>query len=174
MKNIVWKLWKESSFETASELRVQACKYSWAIPTPKAINRLVDCGPIVEIGAGSGYWAALITKAGGDVVAYDIQDEKFNFVENFHEVEHGGPEKAALHPDRTLFLCWPSYCSTFAREALKAYQGNTVVYIGEWRGCCATGSFFETLNNEWAEIETIDIPQWEGIHDCMIIFERKK
>ena len=46
-------------------------QYSWAIPNNKAIETIVKYSPIIEIGAGTGYWGRLISKAGGDIVCYD-------------------------------------------------------------------------------------------------------
>src|SRR5579885_3340312 len=52
--------------------RDYACeRWAWAVPDEKAIKTLVEHSPVVEIGAGTGYWARLATEAGGDVVAYD-------------------------------------------------------------------------------------------------------
>mgnify|MGYP001603501330 CR=1 FL=1 len=45
--------------------------YAWAVPTEEVIRTLVKHAPIVEIGAGTGYWAHLIHQMGGDILAYD-------------------------------------------------------------------------------------------------------
>lgn len=37
-------------------------KYAWAIPTTKCIELMFHFGPIVEIGAGKGYWGYLLRK----------------------------------------------------------------------------------------------------------------
>ncbi|KAG7385694.1 hypothetical protein PHYPSEUDO_001148 [Phytophthora pseudosyringae] len=49
-----------------------AMKYSWAIPDERALQILKHYGPIVEMGAGSGYWARLLQLRGVDLVAYDL------------------------------------------------------------------------------------------------------
>ncbi|EGZ05756.1 hypothetical protein PHYSODRAFT_532741 [Phytophthora sojae] len=49
-----------------------AMKYSWAIPDERALQIIKHYGPIVEMGAGSGYWARLLRLRGVDVVAYDL------------------------------------------------------------------------------------------------------
>jgi hypothetical protein len=41
-------------------------RYGWAIPTDEAIAALVELSPLVEIGAGRGYWAHLLRQAGAD------------------------------------------------------------------------------------------------------------
>jgi hypothetical protein len=56
---------------------------------------------------------------------------------------------------------------------MEAYDGNTIVYVGEGEGgCCAGEDFFEFVS-EWNLIETIPIPQWDGIHDYMFVYRRK-
>ena len=46
-------------------------RYGLAIPTDEAIAACVARSPLVEIGAGLGYWASLIAQQGGDIAAYD-------------------------------------------------------------------------------------------------------
>lgn len=46
--------------------------FSWAIPNKKAIDICSNYGPIVEVGAGTGYWAWLLRKQGVSVEALDI------------------------------------------------------------------------------------------------------
>jgi hypothetical protein len=45
--------------------------YAWAIPNPEAIATLVQHSPLIEIGAGRGYWAALAAAEGADILAFD-------------------------------------------------------------------------------------------------------
>jgi len=168
-------------------------KYAWAIPSPEAISRLAELGPMVEIGAGRGYWAALINDAGGDVICYDAfpptepgnfwappvgQHQHFDvevLIEKaqFTEVQQGGPQVAALHPHRALFLCWPVYEDLMALECLAHYKGDTVVYVGEPKGgCTGCDAFHDQLETEFEEVECIDIPFWDGLHDALWIFKR--
>mmetsp|Transcript_7858 Transcript_7858/g.19988 ORF Transcript_7858/g.19988 Transcript_7858/m.19988 type:complete len:164 (-) Transcript_7858:188-679(-) len=49
-----------------------AGKYAWAIPDQRAIRIIANFSPLVEIGAGKGYWAMLLRQAGADVLALDI------------------------------------------------------------------------------------------------------
>ncbi|KAI9995113.1 hypothetical protein PInf_012157 [Phytophthora infestans] len=60
-----------SEMYAALDLSV-AMKYSWAIPDERALQIIKHYGPIVEMGAGSGYWARLLQLRGVDVVAYDL------------------------------------------------------------------------------------------------------
>lgn len=73
--------------------------YAFGVPTDAALDAIAARGPVVELGAGTGYWAALLRQAGCDVVAYDITppsrdalDNRF-FHSRFSEVLPGGPGK---------------------------------------------------------------------------------
>lgn len=184
-------------FEDWQDRKAAVRLYAWAVPSEEAIRAIIACGPVVEIGAGSGYWASLIAQLGGDVIAFDQYEPKANkdypFEQGWFPVQKGGPEKAAEHPHRALFLCWPPYESSFALDCLKAYQGDTVIFVGEGPGgCCADDAFFSAMgdavwswnedgeagerpavSNEWERVSEVDLPQWSGIHDHMTIYRRK-
>lgn len=46
-------------------------KFAWAIPDARALNILANFGPLVEIGAGKGYWGHLMGQQGVDVICVD-------------------------------------------------------------------------------------------------------
>ena len=148
-------------------------QYAWAIPNDEAIRLLVGLGPLVEIGAGSGYWASLVRQAGGDIVALDIEP----WATTHTEVEEGGPEYAGAYHDRTLFLCWPPYDMPMAYDALYGYTeagGRRVVYVGESRGGCTGDDAFHemlALRYEWSD--GVSLPQWYGLHDTLTVWERR-
>src|SRR5690606_9223710 len=104
-------------------------RYAWAVPDDAALRIMAKHAPIVEIGAGTGYWAALLRARGVDIVAYDKDPPDGGEGHPFHaarrawtDVAVGGPEKAAEHPDRTLFLCWPPYDDPLAADCLRGYR----------------------------------------------------
>jgi hypothetical protein len=152
--------------------------YSWAIPNTRAITRIARLGPVVEIGAGAGYWARLITEAGGDVIAYDTYppDQRKNYYcgkLTYHPVLLGGPEKAGAYPDRVLMLCWPPYQNNMASASLKNYTGDTLVYIGELEsGCTADRKFFDEIERSWRRVGRCGLPQWPRMGDAMFIYQR--
>ncbi len=156
-------------------------KYAWSIPHKKALEAIASYGPIVEIGAGSGYWAYLLANMGVDIVAYDnaagsktYTETCFAYWKLWFEVEKGDERMAAEHKDRALFLCWPPYNSPMAEKALKNYKGETVIYIGEGRGgCTANDKFFINLEKNFDQVESVELHVWPGIHDRLEIFKRK-
>jgi hypothetical protein len=215
-----------------------SAKYSWAIPSPQTLRWILDRlegRGIVEMGAGTGYWAQMLSLGGADVVAYDqappdqtpnwFHSEQEEFpsevsqedVDAYHAkwgwlleqpvdgiplpeapvigdmvvtsrlvpdalreiyfpVQMGSVEKLADHPDRVLLLCWPPYNSTFAHDALQAYPGDTLIFIGEGPGgCTGDDSFFELLAAEWEEVEDqfTDFVAWYGLNDYVTLYRRK-
>jgi hypothetical protein len=156
-------------FDSYKQRNTMVNKYAWAIPCDEAIEELVKLSPLVEIGAGTGYWAKLVKEAGGTIICYDIKPPELVW----HDVNQCGTEAAERKLD-TLFLCWPPYDDTMAHDCLKLYKGNKLVYIGEgYGGCTGCNLFHELLNNEWILVKRIYLPQWNGIHDSMYIYERK-
>ncbi|MGW4663244.1 hypothetical protein [Streptosporangium sandarakinum] len=156
--------------------------YSWSIPSPGDIawiTNALDGRGVVEVGAGSGYWAWQMAQAGVDVVAYEPNEAADNtFVhvaEPYHPLLRDDASAAGRHPDRALFLSWPNYSHPWAAQALSSYQGDLLIYVGEgWGGCCGDDDFFELLNTEWVEVgESPHHRTWWGINCRLIAYRRK-
>lgn len=145
-------------------------KYAWAVPCDTAIYTISKLSPIIEIGAGSGYWAKLIEWGGGKITAYD----KVEWDNLYFPVFEGGPETLIDTSYNCLFLCWPPYLDDMASDSLLAFNGKYVAYIGEdMNGCTADEAFHKVLAEAWKLVETVIIPQWAGLHDRLEIWERK-
>jgi len=123
------------------------CLFSSQVPSEAALAAISEHGPIIEIGAGSGYWAALLRARGVDVLAYDVLKEEGGgwrglggqtFFRQWSEVVEGGAE--ALHgaaaAGRALLLTAPESEDgqgaerTWAIEALEAFQGGVLLHAG--------------------------------------------
>lgn len=132
--------------------------FSWAIPSPSALTAIANhlAGkPVVEIGAGGGYWKWQLTQLGVDVTAFD---RRLGIVPDYRtrlwaEVNKGTPGVVVDFPDHVLMLCWPEFQGQMAMNALRAYKGDTVLFIGE-PGLCGSKNFHQTLNSddEWEEV----------------------
>lgn len=155
--------------------------YSWAICSPGDIAWLKDIlggQGVVEPGAGTGYWAWQMEQAGIDVAAYEPSDQEpgNHFARRTWTTllrdDHSAP---GHHPDRALFLCWPSYAEPWAAQSLACYEGDLLVYCGEGEGgCTADDSFFHLLEAEWEQIS--DCPahvSFWGINDYLTAYRRK-
>jgi len=166
----------------AERRRELASTFSWAIPTEPALAVLAKHAPLVECGAGMGYWSALLQARGIDVLAYDLLPP--GEAENvFHragrrpwtEVRQASAAAAARrHAERALFLCWPPYDDDAASyAALRAYRGDVAIHVGE-RDEGATGSvrFHRELRLNWTLIEEVDLPHWPDLRDRLMVYRR--
>ena len=164
-----------------SNRRKLCSKYAWAIPNENAILECVKHSPLVEMGAGTGYWARLIKESGGDIIAYDEQPIRLlnhyhkmeAFEPTFFNVKRGLPSKLRKHKDRTLLLCWPPYNEYMAFESMIHYGGNTLIFVGEnCGGCTGDNLFFKHLRRNWRLVKSVYIPVWDGVHDMMFVYKR--
>ena len=152
--------------------------YSWAVPDNEAIKILIEMSPIIEIGAGSGYWAYLVRKKGAEIHAFDKylkEKNKYNHKKTWTKIKYGD-ENTLLSFDQmyTLFLCWPPYNDPMAFNCLKKYKGNYLIYIGEeFGGCTGDDDFHKELTENWDLIHSHFIPKWAGIYDALNVYERK-
>jgi hypothetical protein len=114
-----------------------AQQYSYVFPDAKSLAVLGTLGPLVELGAGTGYWAAKLRELGVDIIAFDQAPPNGDRPNRYHaptptwtEVLVGENPVLATYPDRTLFLCWPPLFSSLG-DCLGYYAGNTVACIGD-------------------------------------------
>ncbi|MFI6391505.1 hypothetical protein [Nonomuraea sp. NPDC050540] len=142
--------------------------YAYAIPSPKTIEWVSGFSadlPIVELGAGRGYWAGQLSRAGIAVEAYDLEppDKAKNVsflgaagqIDVWHPV--GSLEEFATRSrsmNYVLFLCWPpGWGNTMASEALLSFEkagGERLIYIGEPKGgITGDDAFFYALSERW-------------------------
>jgi hypothetical protein len=156
---------------------------AWAIPTPAALTVMAAHAPILECGAGTGFWAALMQRMGVDVVACDVTPPGGHTTNRFHSgVRHPWTDvsmelsavAARRHGDRTLFLCWPPYGDDAASYlTVRAYRGDTLLYAGDGDGH-VTGSlrFHRELEANWQLTDQIPLPSWPGIDDRLSVYRR--
>ena len=154
-------------------------RYAWAVPNQEAIDVLAAHSPLVEVGAGRGYWARLAAGAGADIIAFDPFPPDESGGNNWHhgpgmffEVGRADAEIAEKHPDRTLFLCWPPYGQDVALRALRSYKGETVIYVGDEGLSAATPEFYAELAYGFTKVQVVEIPQWPGIQDRLEVWRR--
>ena len=154
--------------------------YSWSICTPGDITwlgKVLEGRGVVEVGAGPGYWAWQMGQAGIPVAAYEpnLPGENGFARKEWTTVLRDDCSAAKHHPDRALFLCWPSYADPWAAQALACYAGDLLIYAGEGEGgCTADSGFFQALGAQWDEVEYSPrhVTYW-GINDYLTAYRRK-
>lgn len=183
-------------------VRDEAVKeFAWAIPNVDALMCIHDVmarrrvHKLLELGAGSGYWAYELSRLCGklnmvDIVCYDLphvdedvaatyRTDYYRFTRQWFPVRRPKSPLAAQSrllaaQNAALMLVWPNYDTPFADHSLRDFAGSTFVYVGEGPyGCTGDEKFHARLEREWQRIETVDIPQFSGIHDYLSVFARK-
>ena len=177
-------------------------KYAFGVPGDAALDCLARHGPLVEIGAGTGYWARCLRERGVEIVAYDVMGDSWRSwfrpsilaethrdgtraIEARPHAEHaepvlwtevlpGGPEELGGHAERTLMLCWPDPWSGFDEASLLAYRGGRVAVVGE-PGAAGPGSqgFQALLQRSWQQIDEAPVPRWPESEDRLIVYGRR-
>jgi len=120
-----------------------AQRFSYVLPEPHLLRVVRRHSPLVELGAGTGYWTFLLRLMGADVVAYDsapvggLRENRYHpDVRPWTDVIHGDLHMLSYHSDRCLFICWPPTYSALW-EALSFYTGDWVIYVGDHGGRAA-------------------------------------
>jgi hypothetical protein len=163
-------------------------KYAHAIPTAQALDVVAQFSPIIEIAAGTGYWAWLLRQLGADIICYDKDppgspesNNRFHGTDSpcWTEVLKGDETAIQRHPDRTLFLCWPPPHDEMPLRALNSYRGDTLIYIGDLpigrtlKTITIDHQFILKLLSEWLPVQMVELPHWEICWDDLYIFKRK-
>jgi hypothetical protein len=158
--------------------RELASRFSWAVPTEAALGLLGDHGPLLEVGAGTGYWAALLRGRGADVHPTDAEPAGNTYHpdgQEWTEVARSAAVDAVRRwPDRTLLICWPPPDDdTAGYAALRAYTGDTVLYIGGGAdGPTGTARLHRELDLNWTVTDELALPSWPGIPDRLTVRRR--
>jgi len=123
--------------EIGNALTELASRYSYVLPDPSVLAVLCSLSPLIEIGAGTGYWAYRLRQLDIDILAFDQNPPVRAGANRYHpgagmwtEVLSGDQTVLAAYPERTLFVCWPPLYSSLA-NCLDFYAGNTVAWIGD-------------------------------------------
>jgi hypothetical protein len=157
--------------------------YAWSIPTPGDLDMItgwLEPGQgVVEVCAGSGYWAWMLTQYGVDTVAYDQapggpgSGNRFAKGGPWHPVLVGGPQSAAEHPDRALLLCWPPQDSPVAAQTLAAYRGDTLVLAMNY-GASGDADFHAALRRDWDRVDESGAHvSIIGMEDSVLVLRRR-
>lgn len=160
--------------------RYDLCKrFAWAIPDDQfaqEVRKFTDL-PLLEVGSGTGYWGHFLNQFDIPVTCTDIAPYKNHYSEGqwFPVEELDVVAAVKRYPDHALFMVWPEYNSPMAADALAAYTGAYLIYVGETEGGC-TGDqrFFDLLSEGW-DLVTEQSPLYEymGIHTYHHFYARK-
>lgn len=148
--------------------------YGFALPSSEIVLELSQ-HKLIEVGAGTGFFAKLVSNMGGDIIASDPSiGYDGHLVRGLHfDIETLEAVEAVLkYSDRDVFMSWPCYDKSWAYEtALKISSGRKLFLISEGMGgCCADDNLFDYLKKNFQHINAMNIPNWPGINDRMDVF----
>lgn len=163
-------------------------RYAYGIPTDRVIEEIARASPggVVEVGAGTGYWARLLHEAGVDVVALDRwpppspRNRFVDPVEPWFPVRRAPAAWAGRFPDRTLLLVWPTWDEPWPAGALRRYHaagGRAVVYVGEGPGGLTGDDVFHRLLDDHqpclaCSLGVVDAPCQCEVHPLWELVQR--
>ncbi len=167
--------------ELLSHREELVAKYAFSIPTAGALAAIAAYSPLIEIGAGTGYWARCLSLAGADIIAFDSRVPGAHspwewsaanawFDDTWFYVEEGDEATAALYPERSLFLAWPPPDDPMALRALEQYRragGRTLIYLGN-----PASSGDAAFHRELSSLRTVEsrrIWGWPFVEDRLSI-----
>lgn len=156
-------------------------EFAYAIPNEEALSEIKSQGPVVEIGAGKGYWASMLRQRGAQVAAFDkfpleSGANEYHDVGDraFTDVAKGSVEQIRKFPDHKLLLVWPPPNEPMALNAINQYKGRTVLYVGEEHAdYIGDMAFQKQLNDKFEITKQIPLPNFPGYDDMLHIYERK-
>lgn len=165
---------KHLKFKYYSEMRVNLLnKYAWGIPTEEVIQEISKYSPLIELGAGTGYWAYLLNQAGCDITAFDSGLWDSIWRQRYYNVEQGDESVLEKYKDRTLFMCWPLRVNKMSEHVYDKYKGKYLIFVGEDRGSDPDAEdYYDKLSKEFKIIKTMNLPRWSGYNDSLFIYER--
>jgi hypothetical protein len=140
--------------------------YSEAVPGREAIECLKALAPLVEVGAGAGYWARILGDHGGNIDAFDREPRAVSWT----PVRSGGIEVVERYPGRPVFACWPYRPTGYMPELLERARDRTLALIiagidnpivGDWLG--------QRLRAGWTQQTRVQIPTWRERGDELTI-----
>lgn len=173
--------------------------FAYATPTQEALETVASYTPLVEMGAGTGYWSALLQQRDVDIVAYDKcppstksqqsgsgsgggskhkaqQNAYHGQVPPFCSIGTGGPEvlKQEGMAGRNLLLCYPPPGDDMAVNCARFFQGECIVHIGEWQGDTGDRRFEKELETKFTLEKEVALPNWGNSAYHLTVWRRNK
>lgn len=188
--------------------RDRICQWSaFACPDKEAVSLIGQfCPPnesLLELGAGTGYWAHQLRKEGVRVVATDKTGSSStleNNSANMNEYHGWFPHWSTVQPmsasfslsskdkksngghavkdlARTcsvLLLVYPPPNVSMAADALRSFQGDRFIYVGEFRGDTGDKHFETALYKDWTCQGVKSLPNWGNTAARLSFWIRKQ
>eukprot|EP00977_Amphora_coffeiformis_P010506 scaffold2476_cov193-Amphora_coffeaeformis.AAC.1 len=171
--------WRDSCRDFLTHL------YAYAtIPktTRDEIQGFVGQERVVEIGAGSGYFASLLSRQRVSIDPFDSRPGELNdyhgSTPTFLPMYAGDGAKviAQQHQPFVLLLCYPPPDTPMAVDTLRQFLkrgGNRFIHVGEFKGLTGNAAFERTLILEFICTRRFACPTWGTDAASVTFWERK-
>jgi hypothetical protein len=153
--------------------------WGFSVPCAEAVAALVELSPLVEIGAGSAYWSAMLSAAGADIIATDIAPagigEHGFEVGTYYPVEQLAADEAVEHyVERSVFCSWPTKRAEWCYDAARRLSsGRALALIADHHETISgSDSLFALLDAEFNAVRTVEIPLLYDRQDKLVIYRR--
>jgi len=163
----LYDVYRASSYRMYGEpLRGQySHRFGYGIPCSEAIDHIAELGPLIEVGAGNGFWTYWLRRAGCDVVAADPQapDPYTGHAWIDDMLIEDGVQAVLRNPGRSILMVWPRYDTLWPTHVVHAMRATQVLcYVGEGPfGASAHPSTFAALQARGFTLtRLLSVPNW--------------
>lgn len=158
-----------------NEWKKLVAQYSFAVPNYDILMLIARfSNNIVEVGAGTGYWASLLSKLDVQVSAYDTQENDIiDYSNSYYPVNVNNHEIALKeNPNSDLLLVWPDLTASWPIETITSHT-RMVFYVGDYRLTGGDG-FHMILSRKYSLVLRQLTISWQGTNDTLNIYTRRK
>ncbi|HTZ24416.1 MAG TPA: hypothetical protein VMC83_10510 [Streptosporangiaceae bacterium] len=170
----------DAAADAEEVLQTLAQRYAYVFTSDYVLALLSELGPLIEIGAGTGYWVYRLRLLAVDIVAFDQAPPDGERANRYHaraetwsDVRQGDQTVLSGYPDRALFLCWPPLFSSLG-DCLSHYGGRTIAYIGD---CGYRTARLDHLQESFTEVAAVPVralDPYPGVPASLTIWERTR
>lgn len=149
--------------------------YGEAVPSIAALDALGELTPLLEVGAGAGYWARLLRDRGVDVLAVDPGHWSDEYGSLWTDVVKGDHLAVVDHPERTPFACWPPRPDGYATELVQLAPQRTLALltVGPISLTGEPDRLWAALEHgRWRQARQVIHPTWPMKGDRLTIWRR--
>lgn len=166
----------EDSLATYVMRRDYIRKFGFVIPCAELLDELARVGPVVEVGAGTGYMTRLMRLRGVDAVGTDPRLKRYSFApgrHDEHQLELQAKTAARRYRDRAVFSSWPCYDHTWFRQLARSLRvGQRLVVVRE--DSAGTDDAWDFIAERYELERRVEVPAWPMLNDRAETWVRKR